>query len=51
VSVGENTFIGAGSTVVNTVSIPRDTIVGAGAAVIKSLPCPGTYVGVPARRI
>ena len=51
VSVGENTFIGAGSTVVNTVLIPRDTTVGAGAAVIKSLPCPGTYVGVPARRI
>lgn len=51
VVVGENTFIGAGCTCVNNISIPEGTIVGAGAVVNKSLPCSGTYVGIPARRI
>ena len=51
VKIGKATWIGAGSTVINNLSVCEDVVVGAGAVVVKTIEVPGTYVGVPARRI
>jgi len=51
VQIGNNTHIGIGAVVKNEISICSDTIIGAGAAVVKNITTPGTYVGVPARKI
>lgn len=51
VYVGEETWIGAGATVVNNVTICPGCMVGAGAVVVKDIVEPGTYIGVPARRM
>lgn len=51
VSIGKRTWIGAGATVSNNVNICEDCIVGAGAVVIKDIDIPGTYIGIPAKRI
>lgn len=51
VFVGNGTWIGAGATVSNNVSICSDCMIGAGAVVIKNIEQPGTYVGVPAKRV
>lgn len=51
VSVGRATWIGIGASVSNNVSIPGRCMIGAGAVVIKTLDEPGTYVGIPAKKI
>lgn len=51
VKVGKYTHIGIGATVINNVDITKDCIIGASACVIKNIDIPGTYVGVPARKI
>ena len=51
VNVFKGSWIGIGSTVSNNVSISSCCIVGAGAVVIRDIIEPGTYVGVPARRV
>ena len=51
VCIGDNTWIGAGATVSNNVTICNDVMVGAGAVVVKDIVEPGTYVGVPAKKI
>ncbi|MBQ3461187.1 MAG: acetyltransferase [Solobacterium sp.] len=51
VIVCEGTWIGAGATVSNNINICGGCMVGAGAVVIKDIDEPGTYVGVPARKI
>lgn len=51
VSVGAETHIGIGASVRNNISICAGCTIGAGAAVVKDIVKPGTYVGVPARRI
>ena len=51
VSIGPDTWIGIGAVVSNNLSICGGCMVGAGAVVVKSITDPGTYVGVPARRI
>ena len=51
VSVGEETHIGIGATVRNNINICGGCTIGAGAAVVKNITEPGTYVGVPARRM
>ena len=50
-TVGNSCWLGAGSTVKNVLTICDNTIVGLGSAVIKSITAPGTYVGVPAKKI
>ena len=50
-SVGRNSFVGAGSTVLQCVSIGDNTIVGAGALVRKNLPNDCVAFGVPAKII
>ena len=51
VNIGDNTWIGAGATVINNIAISADCMIGAGAVVVKSITDPGTYVGVPARKV
>jgi sugar O-acyltransferase (sialic acid O-acetyltransferase NeuD family) len=50
VQIGNRTWLGVGSIVINNISICDNCIVGAGAAVIRDISEPGTYVGVPARK-
>lgn len=51
VAVGESTFVGAGATVINNITICGGCVIGAGAVVIRNIETPGTYAGVPAKRI
>jgi sugar O-acyltransferase (sialic acid O-acetyltransferase NeuD family) len=51
VSIGKDTWLGIGSVVSNNVHICSGCKVGAGAVVVKDITEPGTYVGVPVRRV
>ena len=51
VKIGERCYIGANTTIIHEITVCHDTIIGAGAVVINDILEPGTYVGVPARRI
>ena len=49
--IGDKNFFGAGSTVIDGRIISDDIIIGAGAVVVTDLVKPGTYVGVPAKKL
>lgn len=49
--IGRFAMIGAGAAVIDGIEIGDSVIVGAGAVVHRSIAEPGTYVGVPARRL
>ena len=49
VKIGERTWLGAGSTLINNINICADCMIGAGAGVVKDICKKGTYIGVPAR--
>ena len=51
VSIADSCFVGAGSVIIDKVSICSGVVVGAGAVVLKDIHEPGTYLGVPARRV
>lgn len=51
VGIGKDTWLGIGSVVSNNVNICSGCKVGAGAVVVKDITEPGTYVGVPVRRV
>jgi sugar O-acyltransferase (sialic acid O-acetyltransferase NeuD family) len=51
VRLGAGVFIGAGAVVREHVEICSHAVIGAGAVVLESIREPGTYVGVPARRL
>ncbi len=51
VSVGENSFIGAGAVIKQGIKICNDVIIGAGAVVVNNIEAPGTYIGVPAKKL
>jgi sugar O-acyltransferase (sialic acid O-acetyltransferase NeuD family) len=51
VQIGSHVFLGTAAAVLPGVSICDNVVVGAGALVTKDIAAPGTYVGVPARRI
>ncbi|GEM02113.1 sugar O-acyltransferase, sialic acid O-acetyltransferase NeuD family [Halolactibacillus halophilus] len=51
VRVGKGSWLGIGSVVSNNVSICSGCKVGAGAVVVKDITEPGTYVGVPVKKI
>ena len=51
VRVGKGSWIGIGSVISNNVNIYSGCKVGAGAVVVKDITEPGTYVGVPVRRV
>lgn len=47
--IGDNVFLGAGTTVKDGVEICSDVVVGAGSVVIKDISKAGMYVGTPAK--
>lgn len=49
--IGSHVFLGAGATVIDGITVCDRVIIGAGAVVKENITEPGTYVGVPARRI
>ena len=49
ITVGDNVWIGAGSTVLAGVTIGDNTVIGAGSVVTKSIPANVVAVGVPCR--
>lgn len=50
-SLGDHSMLGAGATIIDQVSVCDHVMVGAGAVVCQPIETPGTYVGVPAKRI
>lgn len=52
INVGENVFVGMGSTIVTGMkTIGDNSIIGAGAVVLKDCESNGVYAGVPAKKI
>lgn len=51
VKVGKGSWLGIGSVVSNNVNITSGCKVGAGSVVVKNIDRPGTYVGIPVRKI
>lgn len=51
VKVETMTHIGSGATVRNNINICNDCIIGAGAVVIKNIEKPGSYAGIPVKRL
>ena len=49
--IGNFVYLGIGCSISNDVSICDNVVVGAGAVVVDSITEPGTYVGVPAKKI
>ena len=51
VKVGKGSWIGIGSVISNNINICAGCMLGAGAVVIRDITEPGTYVGIPVRKI
>ena len=51
VRVGALTHVGIGAAVRNNIDICGSSVIGAGAVVVRNIQEPGTYVGVPARKM
>ncbi|GAB3669241.1 hypothetical protein GCM10028791_44220 [Echinicola sediminis] len=51
VKIGKCCYIGANATILPGLIVCSNTVVGAGAVVTKNITEPGTYVGVPAKRV
>lgn len=49
--IGEASLIALGSKIISRVNICPETLVGAGAVVTKNITEPGTYLGIPARKV
>ncbi len=50
-SVGDLSFIGAGSVVRDEISICAEVLIGAGSVIVRDIKHPGVYAGNPAREI
>lgn len=48
--LGERVFAGAGSVIIDRISVTSEVTIGAGGVVIQDIDTPGVYVGVPVRR-
>lgn len=49
--IGDNVFCGAGSTIIDKLIICDNVVIGAGTVVKEDITVPGTYAGIPARKI
>jgi|SRR5665647_315819 len=49
--VGDFCFIGSNTVVTNNIHIAANTIIAAGSQVLKNIDLPGTYIGMPLRKI
>ena len=50
-TIGTRTWVGIGTNISNNINICGDCMIGAGSVIVKDITEPGTYVGVPARRL
>lgn len=51
VTIGNRVYIGTGAIIKEKTYICDDVVIGAGAVVLKDITEPGTYVGIPAKKI
>ena len=51
ITIGENAFLGSGSTILKGVTIGKNAIIGAGAVVTKNIPSNEIWAGNPAKKI
>jgi UDP-3-O-[3-hydroxymyristoyl] glucosamine N-acyltransferase len=51
VTIGDRCYLAPSVSIRDQVNIVRDAFIGIGAVVTKHIPEPGTYIGIPARRI
>ncbi len=51
VHFGNDVFVGTGAVILERISVCNAAVIGAGAVVTKSIDEPGTYIGIPAKRI
>ena len=49
--IGSKNYFGIGSILIDALKIKDEITIGAGGVVIENLLLPGTYVGVPAKKI
>lgn len=51
VLLGDFSEIGTGAQIIQGITVGRETVIGAGAVVVRDITVPGTYAGIPARRL
>jgi sugar O-acyltransferase (sialic acid O-acetyltransferase NeuD family) len=51
VTIGDRVYIGTNSTIIEKRQLSNDIIIGANGVVVKDIINPGTYVGVPVKRL
>lgn len=51
VQIGRRVLVGSGASILPGVRVGDDVVIGAGAVVLDHVPEPGSYAGVPARRV
>ena len=51
VTIGNNCYLGAGSVILPNLKVTDNVTIGAGCVVTKNITKPGTYVGIPAKKI
>lgn len=51
VNIGNNVYFGVNSCIIENLNVCDNVFIGAGAVIINSIYEPGTYVGVPARKL
>ncbi len=51
VKIGNNVLIGLGAKIINNVKICNNCTIGVGSVVTKSINKPGTYAGIPAKKL
>ena len=51
VKIGECTEVGTGANIIQGKRIEDRTVIGAGAVLVRDIETPGTYIGVPARKL
>lgn len=49
--IGDHTFVGSGTTIINGVTLPAHTVIGAGSVVLHSVAVRGIYAGNPLKKI
>ena len=49
--IGNNVLIGLGAKIINNVKICNNCTIGVGSVVTKSINKPGTYAGIPAKKL
>ena len=49
--IGREAYIGIGVSIIEKITIGKDVLIGAGATVVANIITPGTYVGIPAKKI